>query len=62
MADRVFEAGFRSNQASVKYLMEWMMILILVYYPHHMDNFWMCLSKVKFIFDLPVYLIFHWII
>ncbi|CAG09449.1 unnamed protein product, partial [Tetraodon nigroviridis] len=45
VADRVFEAGFRSNQASVKYLMEWMMILILVYYPHHMDNFWMCLSK-----------------
>ncbi|TWW78763.1 putative methyltransferase TARBP1 [Takifugu flavidus] len=45
VADRVFEAGFCSNQASVKYLIEWMMVLILVYYPHHMDNFWTCFSK-----------------
>nr|XP_046257205.1 probable methyltransferase TARBP1 isoform X2 [Scatophagus argus] len=42
--NRVFEAGFCSNQASVKYLIEWMMILILVYYPQHMDSFWACFS------------------
>ncbi|TWW78759.1 putative methyltransferase TARBP1 [Takifugu flavidus] len=50
VADRVFEAGFCSNQASVKYLIEWMMVLILVCYPHHMDNFWTCFSKVREIF------------
>lgn len=48
VADRVFEAAFCSNQASVKYLIEWMMILILVLYPHHMDSFWACFSKVRF--------------
>uniref|UniRef100_A0A3B4GW00 tRNA (guanosine(18)-2'-O)-methyltransferase TARBP1 n=1 Tax=Pundamilia nyererei TaxID=303518 RepID=A0A3B4GW00_9CICH len=41
---RVFEAGFCSNQASVKYLIEWMMILILVRYPQHTDSFWSCFS------------------
>ncbi|XP_049927693.1 probable methyltransferase TARBP1 [Epinephelus moara] len=41
----VFEAGFCSNQASVKYLMEWMMILILVRYPQHMDSFWGCFNR-----------------
>uniref|UniRef100_A0A3Q2CC96 Probable methyltransferase TARBP1 n=1 Tax=Cyprinodon variegatus TaxID=28743 RepID=A0A3Q2CC96_CYPVA len=40
----VFEAGFCSNQPSVKYLIEWMMILILVKYPHHLDRFWTCFS------------------
>ncbi|XP_073337331.1 probable methyltransferase TARBP1 [Pagrus major] len=44
MVSRVFEAGFCSNQASVKYLIEWMMILILVRYPQHMDSFWACFS------------------
>ncbi|KAK2824180.1 hypothetical protein Q5P01_021355 [Channa striata] len=43
--NRVFEAGFCSNQASVKYLIEWMMILILFHYPQHMDNFWDCFNK-----------------
>ncbi|XP_035519798.1 LOW QUALITY PROTEIN: probable methyltransferase TARBP1 [Morone saxatilis] len=42
--NRVFEAGFCSNQASVKYLIEWMMILILVHYPQHMDSFWACFN------------------
>ncbi|XP_029030988.1 probable methyltransferase TARBP1 isoform X2 [Betta splendens] len=42
--NRVFEAGFCSNQASVKYLIEWMMILALVYYPQHMDSFWSCFN------------------
>ncbi|XP_059215853.1 probable methyltransferase TARBP1 [Centropristis striata] len=43
--NHVFEAGFCSNQASVKYLIEWMMILILVRYPHHIDSFWACFSR-----------------
>uniref|UniRef100_A0A3B4VRX7 tRNA (guanosine(18)-2'-O)-methyltransferase TARBP1 n=1 Tax=Seriola dumerili TaxID=41447 RepID=A0A3B4VRX7_SERDU len=38
LLNRVFEAGFCSNQASVKYLIEWMMILILIHYPQHLDN------------------------
>uniref|UniRef100_A0A8D3BYZ4 tRNA (guanosine(18)-2'-O)-methyltransferase TARBP1 n=1 Tax=Scophthalmus maximus TaxID=52904 RepID=A0A8D3BYZ4_SCOMX len=44
LLNRVFEAGFCSNQASVKYLIEWMMILILVRHPKHMDSFWGCFS------------------
>ncbi|XP_037639116.1 probable methyltransferase TARBP1 [Sebastes umbrosus] len=43
--NRVFEAGFCSNQASVKYLIEWMMILILIQYPQHMDSFWACFNR-----------------
>lgn len=43
----VFEAGFCSNQASVKYMIEWMMILILVLYPQHIDSFWACFSTVS---------------
>ncbi|XP_064814240.1 probable methyltransferase TARBP1 isoform X1 [Oncorhynchus masou masou] len=39
---RVFEAGFVSNQASVKYLIEWKMVLILVQYPEHIDQLWAC--------------------
>ncbi|KAJ7987487.1 hypothetical protein DPEC_G00327010 [Dallia pectoralis] len=41
---RVFEAGFVSNQASVKYLIEWMMVLILFQFPEHMDHLWACFS------------------
>ncbi|CAJ1067470.1 probable methyltransferase TARBP1 [Xyrichtys novacula] len=44
LVQRVFEAGFCSNQASVKYLIEWMMILILVNHPQHVDSFWDCFS------------------
>uniref|UniRef100_A0A3Q1FCJ3 tRNA (guanosine(18)-2'-O)-methyltransferase TARBP1 n=1 Tax=Acanthochromis polyacanthus TaxID=80966 RepID=A0A3Q1FCJ3_9TELE len=44
LLERVFEAGFCSNQASVKYLIEWMMILILFHYPQHMDSFWSCFN------------------
>ncbi|KAM6956325.1 putative methyltransferase TARBP1 [Aplochiton taeniatus] len=40
----VFEAGFCSNQASVKYLIEWLMVLILVQHPGHMDSLWACFS------------------
>ncbi|XP_054654485.1 probable methyltransferase TARBP1 isoform X3 [Dunckerocampus dactyliophorus] len=42
LLNSVFEAGFCSNQASVKYLIEWMMILILFHYPQHIDRFWVC--------------------
>ncbi|XP_061814848.1 probable methyltransferase TARBP1 [Nerophis lumbriciformis] len=42
--NKVFEAGFCSNQASVKYLIEWMMILVLVHYPQHIDRFWVCFN------------------
>lgn len=44
MVCHVFEAGFCSNQASVKYLIEWMMILILIHSPQHVDSFWACFS------------------
>ncbi|KAM9726926.1 putative methyltransferase TARBP1 [Menidia menidia] len=44
LLNRVFEAGFCSNQASVKYLIEWLMVLILVRYPQHMDSFWTCFN------------------
>ncbi|XP_019950086.2 probable methyltransferase TARBP1 [Paralichthys olivaceus] len=44
LLNRVFEAGFCSNQASVKYLIEWMMILILTHHPQHMDRFWACFN------------------
>ncbi|XP_028279026.1 probable methyltransferase TARBP1 [Parambassis ranga] len=44
LLNHVFEAGFCSNQASVKYLIEWMMILILVQYPQHINSFWACFN------------------
>uniref|UniRef100_A0A1A7WIE5 tRNA (guanosine(18)-2'-O)-methyltransferase TARBP1 n=1 Tax=Iconisemion striatum TaxID=60296 RepID=A0A1A7WIE5_9TELE len=44
LLNHVFEAGFRSNQASVKYLIEWTMVLILVQYPQHIDRFWSCFN------------------
>ncbi|XP_040906647.1 probable methyltransferase TARBP1 isoform X2 [Toxotes jaculatrix] len=44
LLNRVYEAGFCSNQASVKYLIEWTMILILIRYPQHMDSFWACFN------------------
>ncbi|XP_046884752.1 probable methyltransferase TARBP1 isoform X2 [Hypomesus transpacificus] len=44
IARRIFEAGFCSNQASVKYLMEWMMVLLLVRFPAHIDKLWSCFT------------------
>ncbi|KAM4607139.1 putative methyltransferase TARBP1 [Polymixia lowei] len=44
LLNHVFEAAFCSNQASVKYLIEWMMILILVRYPQYIESFWTCFS------------------
>lgn len=47
LLNRVFEAGFCSNQASVKYLIEWVMVLILVHYPQHIESFWASFSMVS---------------
>nr|XP_054590012.1 probable methyltransferase TARBP1 isoform X2 [Nothobranchius furzeri] len=44
LLNHVFEAGFQSNQASVKYLIEWTMVLILLKYPQHVDRFWTCFN------------------
>uniref|UniRef100_A0A8C5IZI8 tRNA (guanosine(18)-2'-O)-methyltransferase TARBP1 n=1 Tax=Junco hyemalis TaxID=40217 RepID=A0A8C5IZI8_JUNHY len=40
--DRVFQAGFSNNQASVKYFIEWIVILTLHKYPQFLDKFWDC--------------------
>uniref|UniRef100_A0A803VVV5 TAR (HIV-1) RNA binding protein 1 n=1 Tax=Ficedula albicollis TaxID=59894 RepID=A0A803VVV5_FICAL len=40
--DRVFQAGFSNNQASVKYFIEWIVILCLHKYPQFLDKFWDC--------------------
>ncbi|NWI47461.1 TARB1 methyltransferase, partial [Picathartes gymnocephalus] len=40
--DRVFQAGFSNNQASVKYFIEWIVILSLHKYPQFLDKFWDC--------------------
>uniref|UniRef100_A0A674K605 tRNA (guanosine(18)-2'-O)-methyltransferase TARBP1 n=1 Tax=Terrapene triunguis TaxID=2587831 RepID=A0A674K605_9SAUR len=40
--DKIFQAGFGNNQASIKYLIEWIIILILHRYPQCLENFWNC--------------------
>ncbi|XP_067391938.1 probable methyltransferase TARBP1 isoform X2 [Emydura macquarii macquarii] len=40
--DKIFQAGFDNNQASIKYLIEWIIILILHKYPQFLENFWNC--------------------
>ncbi|NWY38321.1 TARB1 methyltransferase, partial [Sylvia atricapilla] len=40
--DRVFQAGFSNNQASVKYFIEWIIILSLHKYPQFLEKFWGC--------------------
>ncbi|XP_026133478.1 LOW QUALITY PROTEIN: probable methyltransferase TARBP1 [Carassius auratus] len=42
---QVCEAGFCSNQASVKYLIEWTLILVLHQNPSHIQNLWNCFSQ-----------------
>ncbi|XP_052007674.1 probable methyltransferase TARBP1 [Xyrauchen texanus] len=42
--NHVCEAGFCSNQASVKYLIEWTLILILHQNPSDIHNLWKCFS------------------
>ncbi|XP_028325214.1 probable methyltransferase TARBP1 isoform X2 [Gouania willdenowi] len=40
LSTRVFEAGLCANQPSVKYLIEWMMIVILIRFPQYIETFW----------------------
>ncbi|XP_074017579.1 probable methyltransferase TARBP1 [Numenius arquata] len=42
--DKVFQAGFGNNQASVKYFIEWIVILSLHKYPQILNKFWECFS------------------
>ncbi|XP_053155411.1 probable methyltransferase TARBP1 isoform X2 [Hemicordylus capensis] len=42
--DRILRAGYSNNQASVKYLIEWTIILILHKFPHFLQKFWDCFS------------------
>ncbi|KAM9382300.1 LOW QUALITY PROTEIN: putative methyltransferase TARBP1 [Phaethornis superciliosus] len=42
--DKVFQAGFGNNQASVKYFIEWIVILSLHKYPQFLNKFWDCFS------------------
>uniref|UniRef100_A0A8C6K2A1 tRNA (guanosine(18)-2'-O)-methyltransferase TARBP1 n=1 Tax=Melopsittacus undulatus TaxID=13146 RepID=A0A8C6K2A1_MELUD len=40
--DKVFQAGFSNNQASVKYFIEWIVIMSLHRYPQFLNKFWDC--------------------
>uniref|UniRef100_A0A4W3K2G7 tRNA (guanosine(18)-2'-O)-methyltransferase TARBP1 n=1 Tax=Callorhinchus milii TaxID=7868 RepID=A0A4W3K2G7_CALMI len=40
--ETVYLSGFSDNQASVKYLIEWFIILILHKWPEFLDSFWRC--------------------
>ncbi|XP_031993477.1 probable methyltransferase TARBP1 isoform X1 [Hylobates moloch] len=42
--DRIFQAGFTTNQASIKYFIEWIIILILHKFPQFLPKFWDCFS------------------
>ncbi|XP_021566297.1 probable methyltransferase TARBP1 isoform X2 [Carlito syrichta] len=42
--DRIFQAGFVNNQASIKYFIEWIIILILHKFPQFLPKFWDCFS------------------
>ncbi|KAM8814473.1 putative methyltransferase TARBP1 isoform 2-T2 [Rhynchonycteris naso] len=38
--DKIFQAGFINNQASIKYYIEWIIILILHKFPQFLPKFW----------------------
>ncbi|XP_032167718.1 probable methyltransferase TARBP1 isoform X5 [Mustela erminea] len=42
--DKIFQAGFINNQASIKYFIEWIIILILHKFPQFLLKFWDCFS------------------
>uniref|UniRef100_A0A8C5ZPN0 tRNA (guanosine(18)-2'-O)-methyltransferase TARBP1 n=1 Tax=Marmota marmota marmota TaxID=9994 RepID=A0A8C5ZPN0_MARMA len=42
--DKIFQAGFANNQASIKYFIEWIIILILYKFPQFLPKFWDCFS------------------
>uniref|UniRef100_A0A673T382 tRNA (guanosine(18)-2'-O)-methyltransferase TARBP1 n=1 Tax=Suricata suricatta TaxID=37032 RepID=A0A673T382_SURSU len=43
--DKIFQAGFINNQASIKYFIEWIIILILHKFPQFIPKFWDCFSS-----------------
>ena len=45
--NKIFQAGFISNQASIKYYIEWVIILILHKFPQFLPKFWDCFSYVS---------------
>nr|XP_020643964.1 probable methyltransferase TARBP1 [Pogona vitticeps] len=44
IVDRILQAGCSNNQASVKYFIEWNIILILHRFPHFLQKFWDCFN------------------
>ncbi|XP_036210400.1 probable methyltransferase TARBP1 isoform X3 [Myotis myotis] len=42
--DKIFQAGFINSQASIKYYIEWIIILILHKFPQFLPKFWDCFS------------------
>ncbi|KAI5937470.1 putative methyltransferase TARBP1 [Manis javanica] len=44
IVDKIFQAGFINNQASIKYFIEWIIILILHKFPQFLPKFWDCFS------------------
>ncbi|KAM9613518.1 putative methyltransferase TARBP1 isoform 1-T1 [Trichechus inunguis] len=42
--DKIFQAAFINNQASIKYFIEWIIILILHKFPQFLPKFWDCFS------------------
>ncbi|KAG8444525.1 hypothetical protein GDO86_009620 [Hymenochirus boettgeri] len=45
--ERILQSGFANNQASVKYLIEWAIILILQALPVLLPKFWDCFSNTE---------------
>ncbi|XP_069854217.1 probable methyltransferase TARBP1 isoform X1 [Dipodomys merriami] len=43
--DKIFQAGFTNNQASIKYSVEWIIILLLHTFPQFLQKFWDCFSS-----------------
>ncbi|XP_072436500.1 probable methyltransferase TARBP1 isoform X1 [Chiloscyllium punctatum] len=44
ISEIVYQSGLSDNQASVKYLIEWFIILMLQKCPEFIDSFWQCFS------------------
>ncbi|XP_006868650.1 PREDICTED: probable methyltransferase TARBP1 [Chrysochloris asiatica] len=42
--DKIFQAAFVNNQASIKYFIEWIIILTLEKFPQFIPKFWNCFS------------------
>ncbi|KAM4828745.1 putative methyltransferase TARBP1 isoform 2-T2 [Thomomys bottae] len=43
--DKIFQAGFTNNQASIKYSVEWVIILVLHKFPQFLPKLWACFSS-----------------